>query len=63
MHMYIMQCHFHELIELYGSFDKFSSQGAEAIHHETRFAALKCNNMHLESVAEHTDALCVYIKI
>jgi hypothetical protein len=47
-----MQCHRHELIELYGSLDKFSSQGVEAIHHETRFAALKRNNMHLDSVAE-----------
>jgi hypothetical protein len=40
------------LIELHGSLDKFNSQGAGAIHHETRFASLKRSNMHLESVDE-----------
>jgi hypothetical protein len=52
--MHIMQCHCHELIELHGTLDKFSSQGAEAAHRETRFAALKRSNMHLESVTKQT---------
>jgi hypothetical protein len=54
VYMHIMQCHCHELIEVHGSLDKFSSQGAEAIHQETRFAALKRSNKHLDSVAEQT---------
>jgi hypothetical protein len=54
VYMHIMQCHCHQLIELHGSLHKFSSQGAEEIHQETRFAALKRRNMHIESVAEHT---------
>ena len=34
--------------------DKFSSHGTEALHQETRFAALKRSNMHLDRVAEQT---------
>jgi hypothetical protein len=60
MYMHIMQCHCHELIELHGSLDKLSSQGAKAIHEQTRFAALKRSSVHLDSVAEQTFCFVLY---
>jgi hypothetical protein len=51
VYMHIMQCHCHELIKLHGSLDKFCSQAAEAIHQETRFAALKRSDRHVDNVA------------
>jgi hypothetical protein len=51
VYMHIMQCQCHELIKLHGSVDKFSSQIAEAIHQETRFARLKRSYRHVDNVA------------
>jgi hypothetical protein len=51
VYMHIMQCHCHELIQLYGSLDNFCSQGVEAIHYKTRHVALKRSDKHVENLA------------
>jgi hypothetical protein len=40
------------LIKLHGFLDKLITQNAKGIHKETRFAALKRINMHLQSATE-----------
>jgi hypothetical protein len=51
VYMHIMQCHYHEVIYLHGSLDKFCNQGAEAIHQKTRHVALKRSDTHIENLA------------